>query len=181
MVKKILIFVGLVIIGVGGFLSYQVATTKSHSPFETTKYQNADTEISIEYCRPYKKGREVFGTLVPYDKIWRTGANEATIIRTNKDLQFGQNVLIAGTYTLWTIPHEDKWTIIFNQEVGQWGVKMGGVANCDISKNIFQTDVDVKKQTDVTEMLTLEVKEAEGNVELLIMWDKTKVIAYPYL
>jgi len=176
MVKKILIFVGLIVLGVVGFMAYQILTTKSHSPFQTAKYQNTDTQISIEYCRPYKKGREIFGELVPFDKIWRTGANEATVIRTNKDLKFGENTLNAGTYTLWTIPHQDKWTIIFNHEIGQWGVKMGGVANCDISKNIFQIDVPVDSQAAETEMFSIEIKEASQNVELTLMWDKTRVV-----
>lgn len=176
MVKKILIFVGLVLLGVVGFLGYQILTTKSHSPFQTVTYQNSDTQISIEYCRPYKKGREIFGGLVPYDKIWRTGANEATVIRTNKDLKFGENTLNAGTYTLWTIPHQDKWAIILNSEVGQWGVKMDGLANCDISKNIFQFDVPIDSQTEDTEMLTMEIKEANQSIELILTWDKTRVV-----
>ena len=175
MVKKIFIFVGLILLGFVGLLAYQILTTKSHSPFETATYQNSDTQISIEYCRPYKKGREIFGELVPYDKIWRTGANEATVIRTNKDLKFGENTLNAGTYTLWTIPHQDKWTIIFNHEVGQWGVKMDGVANCDISKNIFQIDVPATSQTEVAEMLSIEIKEASQNIELILIWDTIRV------
>jgi hypothetical protein len=175
MVKKILIFVGLILLGVIGVFAYQIATTKSHSPFETIKYQNTDTQINIEYCRPYKKERQIFGELVPFDKIWRTGANEATVIRTNKDLKFGEHILNAGTYTLWTIPHKDTWSIILNKEIGQWGVKMGGVANCDISKNIFQFDVP-SSQVAETEMLTMEMKEiSQASVELFIRWDKTQV------
>ena len=87
--------------------------TKSHSPEKVAVYQDADFNIKVKYSSPFKKNREIFGLLVPYSKVWRTGANEATTFSTNKDLKFNDGVLPAGEYTLWTIPNEDQWEIIF--------------------------------------------------------------------
>jgi len=79
------------------------------------------TYVKIVYGSPRKRGREIFGALVPYSEVWRTGANEATEITTTGDLVFGGHRLPAGTYSLYTIPYPDRWTIIVNRALGQWG------------------------------------------------------------
>ena len=75
-----------------------------------------------------KKGREIFGGLVPYNEVWRTGANEATTLTVNKDIKFGDQRLPAGTYSLWTIPQQTQWTVILNSEIPGWGVSWGAKA-----------------------------------------------------
>src|SRR5690606_37609349 len=75
----------------------------------------------VDYCQPAVKGRVIFGELVPYGQVWRTGANEATVIEINRDVKVAGSDLKAGKYSLWTIPTPEKWTIIFNSETGQWG------------------------------------------------------------
>lgn len=77
--------------------------------------------VKCTYGQPLKKGREIFGNLVPYGKLWRTGANEATEITFTTNIQIGETQLPAGTYTLFTVPNKEKWTIILNSELGQWG------------------------------------------------------------
>jgi hypothetical protein len=77
--------------------------------------------VQVDYSRPYKKRREIFGKLLPYGQVWRTGANEATIFDVKQDIKIGDKSLKAGKYTLWTIPNADKWTVILNSETGQWG------------------------------------------------------------
>jgi hypothetical protein len=77
--------------------------------------------ITINYGSPAQKGRNIWGALVPYDEIWRTGANEATSFTTDRELDLGDQILPAGTYGLFTIPNADKWTLIFNQTADQWG------------------------------------------------------------
>src|SRR6476620_592795 len=87
------------------------------SPHETVSNGN----IKITYGRPYKKGRDIFGGLEKYGKVWRTGADSATHITFKKDGTFGGKPVKAGTYTLFTIPNEKEWTIILNGELKQWG------------------------------------------------------------
>ncbi len=77
--------------------------------------------VKCTYGQPLKKGREIFGNIVPLGKLWRTGANEATEITFTTNIQIGDTQLPAGTYTLFSIPNKEKWTIILNSELGQWG------------------------------------------------------------
>lgn len=77
--------------------------------------------VTIDYSAPSMKGRKIFGGLVPYGKVWRTGANEATTLKTDVNLKIGNLGVPAGTYTLYTIPEEHGWTLIVNRQTGQWG------------------------------------------------------------
>ncbi|MDX1719156.1 MAG: DUF2911 domain-containing protein, partial [Salegentibacter mishustinae] len=83
--------------------------TKAHSPEDTVSYTEKDLKMEVFYNRPYKKERDIFGNLVPYNEVWRTGANEATTFETNKDIMVDGSLLKAGKYTLWTIPMEKSW------------------------------------------------------------------------
>src|SRR5688572_13451014 len=124
--KRFLIFtvIGIVVIvallAVIGYMD--TVKTKSFSPEGEAVFTKEDLMVKVFYNRPYKKGREIFGSLVPYDKVWRTGANEATTFETSRDLTIEGKTLKAGKYSLWTIPRPDSWTIIFNSEYGQWGI-----------------------------------------------------------
>ena len=88
------------------------------SPLAIVSARYKDAYIKITYSRPHKKGREIFGGIVPFGEVWRTGANEATEITTTKDILVNAVLLKAGTYSLFTIPDKIKWTIIINREVG---------------------------------------------------------------
>src|SRR5699024_3181426 len=94
------------------------------SPIAIAKMLHPYTEtyIKVVYGQPYKKGSQIIGKLVPYNKVWRTGANEATELTTTRDILLNDQKLKAGTYELFSIPKDDEpWTIIFNNELGQWG------------------------------------------------------------
>src|SRR5690349_21983689 len=91
------------------------------SPLAIAAGKYKDTYLKIVYSQPQKKGRENFGKLVPYEQVWRTGANEATEITISKDIFVAGQLLMAGTYALFTIPFADNWVIIFNRDLGQWG------------------------------------------------------------
>jgi hypothetical protein len=127
--KKTIIIAGivtlLIVVGYFYFLHY----TKSFSPEASVEFQDGNATIKVTYSRPFKKGRDIFGTLEPYGKIWRTGANEATLFETNQDLSIDGKVLKAGEYSLWTIPGEKSWKVIFNSETGQWGVNFNREVN----------------------------------------------------
>src|SRR5882672_11946412 len=125
-------------------------------------------DITVTYGRPYKKGREIFGKLEPFGKVYRCGADEATTISFAKDGTFAGKPVKAGTYSFFVIPNETKWTVILNSKVGQWGAY-------DYSKykdkDVLQSDVPVKNLSAPIEQLTIRFEGAN----MIIEWDKTQV------
>src|SRR3977135_4309901 len=123
--KKTTIKGGLVLTLAAMFLSSAIWAQgdKSNrpSPPATASGKVNGATITINYGSPSVKGRQIWGSLVPYDKVWRAGANEATIFETDKDIKVEGKPLHAGKYSLYAIPGEKEWTIIFNSETGQWG------------------------------------------------------------
>ncbi len=122
---KRLLSVLFLAIGLVSFVSAQEAKPKAMASPEATatgKVGKGDAVVTVVYHQPAVKGRKIYGGLVPYGEVWRTGANEATTFETSKDLKVGGKILKAGKYALFTIPSEKgKWTIIFNKTVKQWG------------------------------------------------------------
>lgn len=158
------------------FIAFKVlqSQTKKHSPETTVEYVQDGVEISVFYNRPSKKGREIFGALVPYGEVWRTGANEATTFETNRDLSIGGRTLAAGKYTLWTIPGPEQWTIIFNKKQYGWGVSMKGVASRDPAADALQVEAPVMPLSESVEQFTISLEGTPKPV-LSFAWDKTKV------
>ena len=176
--KKFLLVLGIILVLIlGGLTYYMKVHTKKASPLERTTLEDGDLKIAVSYCRPYKKGRVIFGGLEPYGEVWRTGANEATIFETTKDLIFGEQTLKAGKYSLWTIPGEQTWTIIFNSETGQWGVDFNGLANRDPAKDALTIDVPSVLQNKEFEQFTISIEKSSEEMEMILMWDKTLVSA----
>lgn len=127
----------------------------------------------MDYCQPAKKGRTIFGdsaqALVPYGKIWRTGANEATRLVVNKDVSLAGQPLQAGEYTLWTIPGPTNWQVVINQETGQWGTEY------DPTKDLFRASVPSYQVPDLQELFEISfVPELDGT-NMLLHWDHTEV------
>ncbi|MCU0426932.1 MAG: DUF2911 domain-containing protein [Candidatus Kapabacteria bacterium] len=139
------------------------------SPGAVSKATFGTTNCSIDYSKPAKKGREVFGKLVPYGEVWRTGANEATSISFDKDVVVAGKPLKAGTYQLFTIPTADKWTIIFNSKSGQWGAFFH-----DEKSDVLRVEVPQSSSDEALESLALSFETAP-ETGLLIAWDKTRV------
>ncbi len=140
------------------------------SPLEMVTMKYEDTYVKITYSRPHKRDREVFGELVPFGKVWRTGANEATEITLTGAIKIAGKELAPGAYTLFSIPEKNKWTIILNKEVGQWGAY-----NYNPDLDIMRFDVPVHKTEVVYEPLTIEFEQHEEITNILIIWDRTKV------
>jgi hypothetical protein len=140
------------------------------SPVAITSIRFKDAYIKIVYGQPQKRGREVFGTLVPYGQVWRTGANEATEITLTKDVQINNQLLKAGTYSIFTIPQSEKWTIIINSDVGLWG-SYNYVPKLDILR--FEVPSEVNNVG--FEAFTMSFDQKNEMANLLIMWDKIKV------
>lgn len=99
----------------------QMDKSERASPPATVTQKVGDATITIHYSQPSVKGRTIFGELVPYDKVWRTGANEATTFETDKAIMINGEKLPAGKYALFTIPGKEQWTVIFNEKHEQWG------------------------------------------------------------
>lgn len=127
------------------------------SPAATASGKVGDATVTIRYSSPAVKGRKIWGDLVPYDKVWRAGANEATTFETDKDIKVEGKTLPAGKYSLFAQPGEKEWTIILNSETGQWGIKRGGVANRDPANDVVSVNVKPKKSSSMTERLTYDV------------------------
>jgi Protein of unknown function (DUF2911) len=128
-----------------------------------------DANMSITYGQPSKKGRQIFGALVPYDQVWRTGADEATEITFNKDCTINDHLVKAGTYTLFTIPRSSEWTLILNTELKQWGAF--GYDKIK-SKNVLEVTIAANHANKVVETFTMTPKP-EG---VLLEWDNTIVL-----
>lgn len=175
--RKLLIFLGLAIVVIFAIMTALRLYTKSHSPEDIAEYKSDNIEIRINYCQPYKNGRVIFGELIPYGEVWRTGANEATTITTQSDIYVQGNLLPAGTYTLWTLPNEKEWQIIFNTEYGQWGVNFSdGKANRDVSQDHLIVTVPSYPHKKVIEQFTIQFEKMDDEIEMIMMWDNTVVV-----
>jgi hypothetical protein len=151
--------------------------TKKFSPEHNVVYTQGDLQIDVFYCSPSKKGRKIFGGLVPYGEVWRTGANEATTFTTNKDLIIDGKKLVTGNYSIWTIPEKDSWTIIFNNKMYNWGIKRGsGKAARDSDFDALTTEAKVSRSLTTNESFSITLNEIEpGTTVMLFSWDNVVV------
>ena len=127
------------------------------------------------YNRPSKKGREVFGALVPFNEVWRTGANEATTFTTNKTLMVDGMELPIGTYTLWTVPKDSVWQVMFNTKEYPWGVDEQMKPMRDPKFDIMEFEVPVKTLDEVVEQFTIAFDNTTDRLKLTMAWDLTKI------
>jgi hypothetical protein len=128
-----------------------------------------EANITVTYGRPYKKGREIYGGLVPYDEVWRTGADEATTLETDRDLMLGALHVPAGKYALFTIPGASMWTLIVNKVSDQWGA-----FSYDEAEDLGRVQMSVSETAEMMEQLTIGIEAGEGtNGTLSIDWDMT--------
>ena len=117
------------------------------------------TKISINYSSPAVKGRTIWGDLVPYNTVWRTGANEATTIEFEKDVKINNTAIPAGTYALFTLPTDENWTIILNKEARQWGA-----FNYDKSKDVIRFESKPTKSKEFNENLSFVIEKNTVNL-----------------
>ncbi len=178
--KKILLISSAAIVVILAVMIYMgFNKMKSVSPEKDVTYQEGNLKINVKYNGPFKKGREIFGGLVPYGKVWRTGANEPTTFETNQELTILGKKLKKGKYSLWTIPNEKTWTIIFNSEVPFWGIGFNGQSNRDPKQDALSIDVPVVIQDKEFEQFTISVEKGGEEIELIFLWDKT-LVAVPF-
>jgi hypothetical protein len=163
--KIILIVIGILAIAFAGLRYY----TKSHSPFEKVTASHGELQVAVEYCRPYMKGRKIFGETIPYETVWRTGANEATLIAFSKNCTMAGRKLKGDTYSLWTIPGKNYWSIILNSETGQWGT------NYDQNKDYLVVKVKANNLPSPQEQLEIKLNEVADGIDMSISWENTLV------
>ena len=140
------------------------------SPMRLARTQIGDAYVKVHYSSPQKRGRVIFGGLVPFGELWRTAANEATEITLTAPLTVGGETLAAGTYALFTIPDTDSWTIIFNQGLGLSGT--GGYSEED---DALRVTVPVTELGQMQEAFSITFEEMKATHYLVLMWDRTKV------
>jgi len=152
------------------------------SPMDMSYYPNAYPVLKIQdkateplvarvvYSRPQKNGRDVFGDLLEYGKIWRLGANEATEIEFFQVVKIGNAKVKKGRYTLYCIPYADKWTIVVNKETDTWGS-----FKYDELKDVVRLDIPVQKQSEILESFVMAFEKSATGANLNIGWDNIRV------
>ena len=140
------------------------------SPLAMATARSKDTYLKITYSQPQKKDRKIFGALVPYGQVWRTGANEATEVTATRDILINNILLKAGTYSIFTIPQPETWTIIINSEPGLWGSY-----NYNQKLDVFRFDIPVNTSDKIYEAFTIVIDQRNEVADLLLLWDTTKI------
>lgn len=169
--KRRLSFLVAVLVIAGLHLSAQENEQTRTSPLAIASMKYKDAYVKIIYSQPQKKGREIFGNLVPFAQVWRTGANEATEVTLTKNIQINGSLLKAGTYSIFTIPQKEKWTIIINREVGLWGAYN---YNSKLDEMRFELPVGLLND-EFYEKFTMQFDQRNEVANLNLFWDKTKV------
>lgn len=174
-IKKVIL--GMIILIVAIMVPYFIfkTNTKSYSPEDTVTYEKGDLTLEVFYNRPYKKDREIFGGLVPYGEVWRTGANEATTFYTSNDILVDGSLLPAGKYTLWTIPKESSWKVIFNTEMYPWGITADQRPSRLPEHDVLVVELPVTKLKAPVEQFTIKFTDAHDFILMNLAWDQTLI------
>jgi hypothetical protein len=174
--KRLLIILAIAALGL---LAYSVFVENIFAPRLSPKDFAAielnDLEIEVKYNRPSKRDREIFGALVPYNKVWRTGANEATTFSSNKDLTVKGMLLPKGDYTLWTVPMDSSWKVMFNSQQYEWGVNEKMEPLWNPNYDIIELEVPIEKIRASVEQFTIAFDNTTGDLKLTMAWDQTKI------
>ncbi|MGE0815626.1 MAG: DUF2911 domain-containing protein [Vicinamibacterales bacterium] len=164
-------YMGAAIVAVVAVAAGIVAAQEQRvSPHETVKGTIDGANVSITYGRPAMKGRKIFGGLVPYGQIWRTGADEATVLETDKALMFGPIHVNPGKISLYSLVDEKSWRLVLNKQVGQWGT------DYNQSQDLGRVPMRVEKLAAPVERLTISLDKnpaGKGGV-IVIQWETTK-------
>jgi len=163
----------LVVILFVPFLTEAQETVKPRpSPLSLVSARYKDTYLKITYSQPHKRGRIIYGDVVPFGEIWRTGANEATEITITRDILINNIALKAGTYSIFTIPDKDSWTIIINSDLGLWGAY-----NYNPKMDVMRFTVPAHTlQGAVYEPFTIVIEQKNNKADIIFLWDSVRVV-----
>jgi hypothetical protein len=124
--------------------------------------------VSVDYGRPSARGRAIMGGLVPWRRVWRTGANAATTLVVSADVRIGDTLIPRGTYTLFTIPEQGRWTLIVNRQTGQWGTQY------DPARDLARIPMRVSALRSPVETFTVKLEPGAGGATLALEWERTR-------
>jgi Protein of unknown function (DUF2911) len=169
--KKLAVVASLAVLLVTAFVVLgQQDKSKRPSPPAQAKYDlGGGQTITIDYSSPRAKGRKIYGGIVPFGQIWRTGANESTTFVTTVDLNVGGTTVPAGNYTIFTVPNEDKWQLVISKKTGEWGTDYPGPSN-----DLARIDMKVSKLPSPVEDFTISFEKAGSGANLNIDWETTR-------
>src|SRR5579885_3151384 len=173
--RKFLIFSSAVLLVTAAALVVRAQQDKSKRPSPPASAKcdlPGGKTITVDYSSPRAKGRKIFGDLVPYGEVWRTGANEATTFVTTANLTIGGKDIPAGNYTIFTVPAQDKWTLIVNKKTGEWGIPYKYE-----SDELGRTDMTRSDTSAPVENFTISFDQAGSACTMNIMWENTKASA----
>jgi Protein of unknown function (DUF2911) len=145
------------------------------SPIALATFKNANLYVKVTYGQPSRKNRDIFGKVVPYGEVWRTGANEATEIFLTKDMKIGTQVLKKGMYTIFSIPNEKEWTIIFNNEIGLFGAFDYETIK-DKNALVINTIPVEKLEDEIYDTFMIILEETSKGFNMLFCWEDVKVV-----
>jgi hypothetical protein len=171
MKKVTIIIITVLVLGLVGFGIYKIFSPKS--PKGVVTYNGSNIHMKVEYSRPYKNGRVIFGDvadhpLLPYGQYWRLGANAATEITFSKDVLFGDKSVAAGTYRMYAVPGAESFQISLNSEVG-----VSAAHNePNYSKDVAKVNIPVQR-SEQTEQLTIRFSDGSPQINMDILWDAT--------
>jgi len=169
-ITKVL-FLALIGVSISSMILAQGDKSKRPSPPATATGKVNGASITIDYSSPSVKGRKIWGELVPYNKVWRTGANEAALFATDKEIKVEGKSLPAGKYSMYTIPGEKEWVFIFNSQTGQWGVKENEETSEDPAKDVLRVTVKPEKSATFNEHMKFDVEKNSFS----LLWENLKV------
>lgn len=167
--KKIILAMTIVLTSFNGIAQVK---TPAPSPKSTVEQMVGLTEVTVEYSRPSKKGRNIFGDLVPFGKLWRTGANKNSIVTFSDDVVIKGQTLKKGSYAIFTTPKVDMWEVVFYADTENWGTP----ENWNEKNVALSTNVDAQMLGNAVETFTIGINNLDNNYgHLELSWDKTLV------
>jgi hypothetical protein len=168
--KKRVALVSLLVLMSAAWCFAQQDKSKRPSPPASAECKFSDGKsIKVDYSSPRAKGRKIFGGVVPTGEVWRTGANEATSFVTTANLTAGGKDIPAGSYTIFTVPNNDKWTFIVSKKTGEWGIPYPGEGD-----DLVRTDMDVSKTSGPVENFIISFHEMGSGCHMYIDWENTR-------
>ena len=151
------------------FACAQDASKRPSPPVQAQCKFSDGKMVKTDYSSPRMKGRKIFGGLVPYGEVWRTGANEATTLVTDTTLNVGGKDVPAGSYTIFTLPNADKWVLIISKKTGEWGIPYAGEG-----EDFTRMDMRVSQLPSPMENFTISFDQTGSTCAMHVDWEKTR-------
>jgi hypothetical protein len=170
--RKPIVFLTSLLLTLTALVSAQDKSKRPSPPAQAQCKVSDGKTITVNYSSPRAKGRKIFGDLVPYGQVWRTGANEATTLVTDANLSIGGKDVPAGSYTIFTVPNADKWTLIVSKKTGEWGIPYKYE-----SDELLRADMKVSSTPSPVEDFTIALAPMGGSCTLNISWENTQASA----